>query len=99
MGTPVPPDFPNLDNNKWYCLSVDAYEENVPDTFCDGIFVARIKCCQTGAQIKAWYDRGAECKKGDGICAPGLNAPQRIVACHGPYNGGAECWADCEPEI
>lgn len=97
MGTPVPEEFPDLVDGKYYCVTVDFFEETDPEKGCDNPYVGTAKACLTGSYIKDWQDRGGQCKVGDGLIPPHITAPQRITSCHGPYNTGDACWLDCEP--
>lgn len=95
MGTPVPEEFPELEDNKWYCLTVQYYHITDPDEGCEGPYDTTDNCCQRGDVIKAWYHDGWECKAGFGVCVPSEAEPQRITACHGPYDTREDCATDC----
>ena len=96
MGTPVPSDFPEIEDNKWYCLKVDFYELTDPDQGCDGPFLVSHECCQIGSVINQWFEDDRECKQGAGICFVVITEPQRMTSANGPYDTEEECQLHCE---
>jgi len=92
MGTPVPPEWPELIDGKYYCVTEDAYQG---PTGCTGPVIGRTKCCHTGAVIQNYIDLDYECTFGIYLCPYGSPAPKRIVCIKGPYDNKTLCEADC----
>jgi len=94
MGTPVPPDPPELDDNKWYCVTEWAYGQSPNPNACLGIVTNKTKCCRTGQDISAHFAAGNECKMFAFLCVVGSPAPKRVICIKGPYGSQAACQAD-----
>lgn len=98
MGTPVPLEQPDLDNDKVYMVFVDPYQDMTPATGCNQEYLGRFSCCQTGERIQIWRDSDFECTE---IFDPAIElcrrtgfSSQRLVAIHGPYDTVLECQAE-----
>lgn len=98
MGTPVPLESPDLENDKFYRVYVDPYQDLTPATGCDQEALGRWSCCKQGVFIQLWLDGGWECSV---ILDPFMElcmrtgfSAQRLVAIHGPYNLLEDCIAD-----
>lgn len=94
MGTPVPPDMPELEDDKIYRVGVDWYQDTTEKTRCDQKYQGRIECCKSGAFINAWKAAGFECTSGFEMCMITGYSAQRLVFCHGPYDTLEACQAD-----
>lgn len=94
MGTPVPPDIPDLEDAKWYCVTADIFFDLDFWKKCDCIYQGQNKGCRTGAQIKAYYDAGGDCEWLTGFLNP-YPAYTRVLCIIGPYDTEGECLAAC----
>ncbi|MBA7649682.1 hypothetical protein ES703_57480 [subsurface metagenome] len=95
MGTPVPDEWPELVDGKWYCILLHQFGEWPWDMGCAGPFISEVQGCILGQTIKTWLDNGWECDNNRNLL-PGIPAAaQRLVAVHGPYDTGAACGVDC----
>lgn len=92
MGTPVPPDSPDLEDAKWYDCYLDMYLDPSHTLGCDGVYYYRKCCCETGAKIQAWLDAGGECNNTNVLFKAHYLEAQRLIAIHGPYDN----WWDCD---
>jgi len=95
MGTPVPPDWPELEDGKWYCVTEDAYTGIPGKTGCQGAIIGRTSCCCQGAPIKAYLDGGNECHWFVFLCIGHWPSPKKVIGITGPYNSKAECEGAC----
>ncbi|GAI33696.1 unnamed protein product [marine sediment metagenome] len=96
MGTPVPHPFSDLEDDKWYCLSVDFFQLTDPDQGCSGPYQDSHDCCQIGWVIKKWFEDDRLCKQGPGICYVVIAEPQRVTCAMGGYDTEEECLLHCE---
>lgn len=95
MGTPVPPEPPEILDDKWYCCEVDAYLHPFPPFSCSPPYGGRFKKCVLGSNIKFWKSSGAECALPVPLVAPPTATVQRLVHAVGPYDTLGECIAGC----
>lgn len=95
MGTPVPDEWPELIDDKYYCIHHNDYYLLLPYPLCEAAFVANYHCCRTGQHIKDWYEDVGDCVWGRTPCfiTPGEGA--RITGIEGPYDTKDECDAVC----
>lgn len=94
MGTPVPTPYPELEDDKWYRVGVDAYWDPFVPVDCENTYQGRIQCCSMGDVLQTWIDGGFECRGGVGFCVVAFEMAQRIVFIHGPYETALECTGD-----
>lgn len=94
MGTEVPEESPEYEDDKFYLCSVDAYQDVGPATDCSQTFVMRQRCCQQGNILNAWIQADVECQAGWELCVVSGWTAQRLVAVHGPYDDRDACMLD-----
>jgi len=94
MLTPVPEEFPVLEDAKFYLCDYDTFFDLTPADGCEQAFVGQVSCCFSGADIKAWRAAGNECKEGFPMCILIGTTSQRIVSTHGPYDTIDACELD-----
>lgn len=97
MGTPVPKDWPVLEAEKFYLVTLDAFQDAGPLTGCDQTFVTRVSCCKSAALIQAWIDAGCRCLAGCELCVVTGFTAQRIICIQGPYDDYDTCVLDIPP--
>lgn len=97
MGTPVPPEWPEFEDAKYYCCHWDkyAFDPMDPDLGCDGVYLGRTHCCTTGAIVNDWITNAKDCTVLSTKCIPPL-CFNRLVAAHGAYDTAGECDAECD---
>lgn len=95
MGTPVPPDFVDYEDDKWYCCEVDAYLHPWPPFACTPPYGGRFKQCVLGVNIKIWINAGVECTAPVPLVIPPGATVQRLICAIGPYDTQGECQAEC----
>jgi len=96
MGTPVPPDWPPLDSDKWYCVTVDSHVGG-PGVFnCAGAVWMQCTCCVKGDILIDWIATDKQCSR-TSLCVPcwPIAADTRIVSIAGPYDVIADCSSVC----
>lgn len=95
MGTPVPPDPPIFEDDKFYLCTVDAFETDPgdPPPTCNDLWVAEVRCCRRGDGLNGW---DKECIGGAGneLCHLDFRSAQRLTCVQGPYDNLAACQAD-----
>jgi len=89
MGNEIPPDWPDIDDAKWYKVTVNKYFAPPPAGTCADPFVGRESCCERGDDIKAWIANGWECHAFHPLC--GLVPALHLIGVAGPYDTFAEC--------
>lgn len=94
MGTPVPDEWPELEDAKFYLVYLDAFQDVGPDNDCTQDYQLRQRCCTTGQHIKAWLAVGWECLSPHELCVVSGFTAQRLLNVHGPYDNLADCQAD-----
>lgn len=94
MGTPVPDEYPELEDGKFYRCGVDCYQDETPATDCSQAYLISAQCCLTGARIKAWLAGGGECAFDDELMFVTGFSAQRLVFVHGPYDDIGPCQDD-----
>ena len=95
MGEDPDWDVDDIIPDKWYCLSMDSFQDGSGKTGCDQTFVDTKTCCQLGAAITAWLDADLECVRGRELCIFTGYTAQKLKNMKGPYDSQAECFADC----
>lgn len=94
MGTPIPKNWPELEDSKWYKVTEDSYQ-GVPGVHsCQGGHRSRDSCCRQGDVIKAHFALGNECKWFAFLCIAGSPNPKRVICLQGPYDTEAACRLD-----
>lgn len=96
MGTPVPEEWPELEDDKFYCCTVDLYGTGGKNDVCDGEYFGRTKCSLEGEYVKYWIDSGFECRDFEGICVRVPLSAQRLICVSGPFDTFDDCWDSCE---
>jgi len=91
MGNPLPPDWPEIEDTKWYCCYLDCY--NLDD--CAGPLQGSTCCCTTGAQILSWINGNNECDAGWELCPFSGYTAQRLIDVKGPYTLRQDCVDAC----
>lgn len=94
MGTPVPPEWEDLEDEKWYRVGVDCYQDMGPDNDCTQDYQGRAQCCLPGGTVKGWLRAGWQCESPHELCAFSGFSAQRLLWCHGPYANQPACAAD-----
>ncbi|MBA7666909.1 hypothetical protein ES703_74992 [subsurface metagenome] len=89
MGTPVPPAPPDIEDAKWYRVTVNKYFQPGGAGDCSDNFIGRESCCERGDFIKAWYAGGGECRHFHPLC--GLAFALHLVYLGGPWDTRLEC--------
>lgn len=95
MGTPVPKDWPELDDAKFYCVWADVFEMAPPPGDCDNAWISEDHSCTTGAFLKAWIAAGKECTVATDPWSGAVTGVYRITHIHGPYDTYLGCQAEC----
>lgn len=95
MGTPVPDDWPELEDTKWYCVTEDAYWDGSGAPGCRGTPIGRSSCCRTGAVIKSYIDGDNQCHFNTWLCVMFSPAQKKIVCIKGPYDTKVACQLEC----
>jgi len=95
MGTPVPDEYPELVDDKWYCVTEDAYAGIPMQNVCQGAIIGRSSCCRQGAPIKAYLDGANECHWFAFLCVQHSPSPKKVICITGPYNSKTECEGAC----
>ncbi len=95
MGTPIPPVWEDLEDTKYYCITMHQFGVGDLAQTCADPFDRVVNCCKTGAAIKAWLAAGNECQPYHNLCASVGNYGQRLVEAKGPYDTAVACAADC----
>jgi len=90
MGQELPPLWPALEPDKWYCVVVDSYWA----IGCNPAYLGRTQCCRRGDDINFWLNNGSECEDVV-LCVVGFPAGQRIVNIFGPYDTENICDIAC----
>lgn len=94
MGSKIPPDWPEILDDKWYRIFVDRHVDIPPVVVtCASPYVDSHGCCYLGAVHKAKYAAGHECNWEFSWCTPpGLhNTCEKITNIAGPYDTELEC--------
>lgn len=94
MGTPVPEDLPELIDGKYYCVTEQNHWDGNWDPGCRGTPTSTVKCCRTGAAIKAYLEAGNECHYGVYLCVTGYPQQKKVICVTGPYDTQGECQAE-----
>ena len=91
MGEEIPDDWPTLEDNLFYRISVDRFEHGPIEGTCDNAFIDSTFCCIIGWEVKAWIAGNKQCQSNP-LC-PGLpfGNSQRITNITGP----SDTWAQC----
>ncbi|NVM23410.1 MAG: hypothetical protein HWN68_16705 [Desulfobacterales bacterium] len=95
MGEPTPDDWPEILDDKWYCVTVDAFQDVGPFDDCRQDFSAQLTCCRQGVHINNWINNELECIGGFELCVFTGFSAQRLLDLKGPYDTQALCNADC----
>ncbi len=94
MGTPVPADWPEIENDKVYMVTVDWYQDASGKTGCDQEYQGEHKCCEPGIGIFVFLAFELECKRGSELCTITGFSAQRLISVFGPYDNMGACLAD-----
>lgn len=90
MGTPVPPEWTDLEPTKWYRAHFDNYFHPLGPFNCEAPYLGRVDCCLLGSDINAWQAGGYECTVKTAKCSP-FAYYQRLVSVSGPFNTQVAC--------
>lgn len=93
MGTPVPDEWPGLEDDKWYKTTVDSFYDDEFRDECLGEYIGRFTCCVKGIDINGWYFAEFECTTYVGLCGFPALPEQRCVCITGPYDSEGDCLA------
>lgn len=94
MGTPVPDEWPEFEDEKHYLVNVDAYQFGNDFRDCRQDHLGRYKCCVSGDFLNSWLADGHECLSPFELCVVSGASAQRLVAVHGPYDTPDACTDD-----
>ncbi|TES91566.1 MAG: hypothetical protein E3J94_03670 [Desulfobacteraceae bacterium] len=93
MGEEVPPEYPPLEDEKWYCMTVNVWSHR--GLACYVEYEETVHCCSTGAGIKWLYDNHKVCSPGWLICVSFFIGYQSIDDIAGPFIDQDACNAAC----
>lgn len=90
MGVKIPPDWPEIDDNKFYNVLNDnyAWDPGQSDS-CKGPHFLRFTCCVPGWFLNWWIDNDFDCQQGNTICLLGGLNECRLVNIDGPFTDPA----------
>ncbi len=93
MGQPVPPDWPEIENDKFYIATVQhhAFDPINPDS-CHGAPDRQSNACILGSGINAWIQQNHQCTIHSLIYGAG-SIDQRLISAVGPFDTFAICEA------
>lgn len=93
MGIEIPPDWPEILDDKIYGVSVDRFGLNPPDGGCNNPFFDNKNCCVRGVNLNEWINNDWQCT-GKELCAgPPHALHQRLEAVWGPFDDWPPCFA------
>jgi len=90
MGKNTPPEFPTIEDNKYYICEVQAYMGVRGD--CDDPYYASERCCIIGSSIKEWQEYGMDCQEYTEMCTVTGVSSQRLHNVVGPFDDIYDCW-------
>ncbi|MBA7611615.1 hypothetical protein ES703_18843 [subsurface metagenome] len=93
MGTPVPPGWPDIEDDKWYRVTENAYFGVEFEPGCVGGVFSKDWCCRKGNVINEYFAAGDECHWFVFLCPGGSPRPKRVIDIRGPYDTQDACIA------
>ena len=93
MGEEVPPTYPELINDYYYCLTVNVW--GFAGGACYIEHKETVHCCQTGSNIKWLWDNNKICSPGWLICTSEFIGFQSIDNIVGPFEDELGCHIIC----
>jgi len=95
MGDPIPDEWPELEDDLWYCVTVEVFTGMTEEPWCDENFqIADLKCCKEGWEIREFQD-GWECVQWSELCHHSGYTSQRVKDITGGWATLEECVAGC----
>jgi len=91
MGSELPPEYPELDPDKWYMATVDNYAATENEGTCEGEDPYEDFCCIRGIWVIAWIAGGFDCLYSRELCLYGEDFVQRLIFVNGPWDTEEEC--------
>lgn len=95
MGYPIPDEWPEPEDDLWYCVTVDVFTGVSPPWCAEENYDSTTKCCRTGDLITDWYHWGFDCTEDREFCPLGIGSEQQITNIAGPYDTSEECGEAC----
>lgn len=90
MGTPVPDDWPPLEDGLYYKITVDTFGFGLPPNTCSGPYNDTVSACFEGSVVRTWINLDHQCSAWPLIFFGG-GVNQRIVDIDGPFDDLAAC--------
>ena len=94
MGTPVPNDWPEIKDDKWYKVTVNRHEINPSGGGCSNALFDSKTCCVSGALLREFIIDDHQCANWDLCTGPPLGMNQRVTNITGPYLTQLDCFHD-----
>lgn len=99
MGHPVPPDWPELEDGKWYCCFSDTYKAVHPGPVCTDEHEICLCCVRQKDAIDYYWDNGGAGQPGNPLCGVVGLFCERVSSIYGPFDTEALadtwCMANC----
>ena len=86
MGKPIPPAWPDIDDNKWYWITMDEYDNPDPPFDRCQIYLGSKSCCIKGVDLNFWIDTELDCKMFEALCFFPAGLTQRVADIVGPFD-------------
>lgn len=88
MGTIVPEEWPELEDDKYYALVTELYVYDFDEKTCDE-FLKEMSCCRLGS----WVKGGSEaCPRVDhGFCQMSGVFREKLISVAGPFDTLVDC--------
>ncbi|MBA7675721.1 hypothetical protein ES703_83958 [subsurface metagenome] len=94
MGTPVPEEWPELDDDKWYAIDVTNYALFPDPKGCTNPVVGKDHCCRRGDWLNIWYANEVDCLVASTAPCGITPGDSRLITCIvGPFDSQEECEA------
>ena len=90
MGETTPGEFPELETDKYYLVTANAYGTGVWPNSCDDPLLSEVKGCVLGSWLNLFFDN-CECSSGNEVIFYSGSSAQKITDIQGPFDDFATC--------
>ena len=95
MGEDPDFDINDLIDDKWYCVTVDAFWDGTAARDCTQNFWLTASACRLGLDIKNWLNDDEECRDAILLVPTGGQPAQKLINIGSPHDTRDECIGEC----
>lgn len=94
MGDIIPPTWPSLDPDKFYCVKTACYTR-VPGVIICNVFRGNSQCCVAGSLIIEYYEFFGDCHPNLELCCGFCDCVSRVLEIGERFDFPFQCFDAC----